>query len=92
MHVYGGTMATVTYLLEKASSFQVQDRTGLTGRYDFLIPVPDQPPTAAGGTDQSQDRESMAIQIADELGLRLQSSKGTLETLVIDHIEQPSEN
>jgi len=30
--------------------------------------------------------------VVDSLGLKLESSKATVETLVIDHIEKPSAN
>jgi uncharacterized protein (TIGR03435 family) len=30
--------------------------------------------------------------VRDQLGLRLRAAKGLVESLVIDHVEQPSEN
>jgi uncharacterized protein (TIGR03435 family) len=33
-----------------------------------------------------------AIAVEEQLGLKLESSKGPVETLVIDHADMPSEN
>jgi bla regulator protein blaR1 len=79
----------------------VVNRTGLTGFFDFQLhwtpdagetgpfgPVPSvQPPAPA---DPSGPTIFTALQ--EELGLRLESSKGPVDVLVIDSIEKPSEN
>ena len=74
----------------------VVDRTGLTGKYDFKLQwtpdtsqamrSPDEPPAdhASG--------PSIFSAIQEQLGLRLEASKGPVEILVIDHIEKPSAN
>lgn len=62
------------------------DRTGLTGQFDIDLQWnPDQL------TDASDGRASIfgAVQ---ELGLRLESSKGQVDVLVIDHVERPTED
>ncbi len=69
----------------------VIDKTGLTGKYDFVVKY-------RGRWDRDRDSDDMdpmlpldqAIQ--GQLGLKLESAKGPVEMLVIDHIEQPSEN
>ena len=65
----------------------VVDRTGLTGRYDisFAVPIPE---------DRSPDASTTALlqALEDQLGLKLVSRKEVVDTIVIDHLEQPSEN
>jgi uncharacterized protein (TIGR03435 family) len=66
----------------------VINKTGLTGRYDIDLrydPVSGQSPDTA-------DTPSLFSVIQEQLGLRLESEKGPVEFLVIDHIERPSVN
>jgi uncharacterized protein (TIGR03435 family) len=69
----------------------VIDRTGLSGRFDITLDwAPDQlqsPPP-----DNSAAFPDMFTALKDQLGLKLESTKGPMEILVIDHIERPSEN
>jgi len=39
-----------------------------------------------------QEDESIFTAMPEALGLRLEPAKGRVETLVIDHVERPSEN
>jgi bla regulator protein BlaR1 len=83
----------------------VQDKTGLTGKYDFTLqwkpdrdpsPMPGAPPAGEQGpgatlsTDSSEASIFTAVQ--EQLGLKLESRKAPVEVLVIDHVEAPSEN
>jgi uncharacterized protein (TIGR03435 family) len=81
----------------------VIDKTGLTGKYDFeLTWMPDDGPGPMfHGTDGGPQKADPApdasgptifTAIQEQLGLKLQSAKGPVETLVIDHAEMPSEN
>ena len=69
----------------------IQDKTGLTGLYDIVIPRPDigPPMTGAGG---APDMTDVVMSMVDGLGLKLESGKSSVVTLVVDHIEKPSEN
>jgi len=79
------------------------DKTRLTGKYDLELNwTPDQGSDPMfKGADSSQQRADAApdasgpsifTALQEQLGLRLQSTKGPVETLVIDHVEMPSEN
>jgi uncharacterized protein (TIGR03435 family) len=63
----------------------VQDKTGLTDRYDFTLKY----------TYQSTDPDSyptLTTAIQEQLGLKLEHTKGPVPVLVIDHIERPTPN
>ncbi len=67
-----------------------QDKTGLTGKYDITLVQPESP---GAGTPQVQATPPLSPgERADQLGLKLVPSQGQVETLIIDHVEQPSEN
>ena len=116
MNFFGTSMSTLSPILSSLSGRPVQDKTGLTGRYDFSIqmnfnllgpaieaatakagsPVDGlPPPPTPPGMDApppTDNEASIFSLVQDELGLRLEPAKGQVETLVIDHVERPSEN
>ena len=67
---------------------KVVDKTGLSGEYDITLSYADDR-RAAGG---QQDGPSLFTALQEQLGLKLESQKGPVEVLVIDHAEKPSEN
>lgn len=68
----------------------VIDKTGLTGRYDFRLQwTADNVATDSRAADAPPN---LFLAIQEQLGLKLQPAKGPVETLVIDHVEQPAEN
>jgi uncharacterized protein (TIGR03435 family) len=68
----------------------VIDQTGLSGAFDFSLEwMPEYDGTPAQG-DESGTTFREALK--DQLGLKLESQKGPVEVLVIDHVEHPSEN
>ena len=82
---------------------QVVDRTGLTGAYQYTLQFAPQSGVFAGlppkpgdaGSDTVQpdsDEPSLFTALQDQLGLKLVSTKGPIDTIAIDHIEEPSEN
>jgi uncharacterized protein (TIGR03435 family) len=74
----------------------VVDRTGLTGSYDFSLQwTPDNlppPPPGAEASAPDPGGPSIFTAVQEQLGLKLDSTRGPVKTLVIDHIERPSEN
>jgi uncharacterized protein (TIGR03435 family) len=94
-------MASLATLLSslggQGTGRQIQDKTGLTGRYDITLKPPDMgppPPSPgdAGGAAAASDPASMIFTLAEGLGLKLESGKQPVETLMIDHMERPSAN
>jgi uncharacterized protein (TIGR03435 family) len=96
MSFYGASMASLASFLSNIVSNlgrqegTVQDKTGLTGRYDFVIKFP--PIERGQGAEANGDPSLLAFTAAQELGLKLEKGKGQVETLVIEHIERPSAN
>jgi bla regulator protein BlaR1 len=96
----GSPIANLVNLLSVQVGRQVFDKTGLKGEYDIslqwtsdmglgggpLLITPD----SAGANDAGGTSIFTALQ--DQLGLRLESTKGPVDTIVIEHIEEPSEN
>jgi uncharacterized protein (TIGR03435 family) len=73
----------------------VVDKTGLSGRYDFDLEwAPDE--TQFGGDVAPASAESQAAPlfsaIQQQLGLRLEATRGPVEALVVDKAERPSAN
>jgi uncharacterized protein (TIGR03435 family) len=81
-----GTMSGLASMLVSAAGRPVIDKTGLEGRYGYAFTFS---PMAA--VDQGQMDIFEALQ--QQLGLRLESARAPIETLVVDHIERtPTEN
>ena len=89
------TMAQFVAMLQRAVLDRpVVDKTALSGRYDFDL---------EWTPDDSQFEGKMQIKAENsgkpnlfaalqQLGLRLESTKGPVPVIVIDHVERPSEN
>jgi uncharacterized protein (TIGR03435 family) len=85
-----GTMDMSTFVSYLSSTLgrRVMDETELTGPYTLSLKwTPDDQPTPA-----SDGAPSLVTAIQEQLGLRLESTKGPVEILVIDHAEKPSAN
>ena len=73
----------------------VVDRTGLSGIFEITIDYAPTLPSAAPGADTNADSllpSSIFVAMQEQLGLKLESQKGPVNVLVIDHIEEPSAN
>jgi len=83
-HYYGASMEDLAVFLSMTTGLPVQDSTGLTGRYEFVIQRADNPSQDANGALDNWP--------VYQLGLGLKPGKVPGRTLIIDHIEKPSEN
>jgi bla regulator protein BlaR1 len=101
----GLTMASLARLLSQQLGRTVIDKTGLTANYDFTLHwTPEEgegnllfkgtgsAPQGADIAAPSDSGPSIFTAIQEQLGLKLESQKGPVEIIVIDHIEKPSQN
>jgi uncharacterized protein (TIGR03435 family) len=80
MHALASTLSTIL-------GRRVVDDTHLEGIYKFSLKwTPDERPAVAG------DAPSLPTAMQEQLGLKLESSRGPVEVLVIDRAEKPTEN
>jgi uncharacterized protein (TIGR03435 family) len=71
----------------------VEDRTGLTGKFDFTMQsTPEDRRAGAEDNGAASSAPSIFTALQEQLGLKLEPSKGLVETIVVDHAEMPSEN
>jgi uncharacterized protein (TIGR03435 family) len=83
----GSSLRFLPNLLLREVGRTVVDKTGLTGKYDFTLqftPLQSQTPDSTA--------PSIFTAIQEQLGLKLESQKAPMDTIIIDHIERPSEN
>lgn len=69
---------------------RVVDQTGLTGLWDFTLEAA--PPTQTPTQDAASVGPTMLEAMQDQLGIKLKPARAVVSVLVIDHVEQPSEN
>ncbi len=90
-----GFAETLTQVLSRELERVVVDQTGLDGKYDLALNWSSEADSAAAsdtGSKGAPSGPSVFTSIQEQLGLKLVSTKGPVRTLVIDHLEPPSEN
>jgi uncharacterized protein (TIGR03435 family) len=88
---HGCSMDQLTEILAGQFGHPVIDKTGLMGKYDFVLKYKgrwdrDRP------ADDLDPMPPMDRALQQELGLKVEAAKGPVKVLVIDHIDKPSEN
>jgi uncharacterized protein (TIGR03435 family) len=92
----GMTLDEFSGLVLTASAFGFKldrplvNKTGVTGRFDFHLEfaIDD----VQGVSSSGAAGPSIFTAVQQQLGLKLEATKGPAEFLVIDHVEKPSEN
>jgi uncharacterized protein (TIGR03435 family) len=80
-----GNILRFVEILSGLTGTLVTNDTALSGEYDFNLEwVQDQNSDAAG--------PSLFTALQEQLGLKLEPARKQMETIIIDHIERPSEN
>jgi uncharacterized protein (TIGR03435 family) len=98
MDVSGGTMEELAAALtgrEETRGRLVIDRTGLTEKYDWYLawtPPQAQMESKANDSSHGPDAPGLFTALREQLGLRLESQKGPVQVVVIDHLAPPSPN
>lgn len=104
----GISIASLVEVLSRLLTRTIVDKTGLTAKYDISLkwvpdefqgamfpgpgPGPGPGPAPASAPSADTSGPSLFTALEEQLGLKLESTKGPVETLVIDHVEPPSEN
>jgi uncharacterized protein (TIGR03435 family) len=88
------SMKDLAYKLSRLLGRQVVNNTDLEGNYDFKLEwTPDPVPSAPIGQPiETSAGPSLFSALQEQLGLRLEATKGPVDVLVIDHAERPSDN
>jgi uncharacterized protein (TIGR03435 family) len=98
--VRNSTMAEFAeFLQSRILDRPVVDQTALPDRYDFTLTwTPDASQAAAAGSaappppDNADAPPDLFVAVQQQLGLKLDSGKASVEVLVIDKVEKPSAN
>ena len=107
-HVQLGTMAipgklgghavpigALVAMLQSAGQLDrpVVDRTGLTGNYDLYVAwSPEHGDPLHDDASPNADLPSLFTALQEQMGLKLEPAKAPIKTLIVDHVEKPSEN
>lgn len=83
------TVAVLAEQLAEVLGRVVVDKTGITGRYKIALAWT---PDDRAGPASADSGPSIFTALEEQLGLKLESAKGPVEVLVIDHVEMPSAN
>jgi uncharacterized protein (TIGR03435 family) len=93
LHIAGSddTIGILARVLAQVLGRVVLNQTGLSGRYDLSLRwTPDDAPALAPTYSDAPPGIFTAIQ--EQLGLKLESTRGPVPVLIVDHVEQPSPN
>jgi uncharacterized protein (TIGR03435 family) len=82
------TMVSLAFGLSRQMGRPVLDRTALPGKYDFQVEyTPDSGPCAETATGPS-----LVTALQEQIGLKLEPTKGPVEVIVIDRAEKAAGN
>src|SRR5262249_52255686 len=91
------TIALIAATLPSMQNFDrpVIDQTCLAGTFDFTLewtPEPGDPFAPQGATPADSQGTTFIEALRDQLALKLESTRATIDVLVVDHVERPTAN
>jgi len=94
------TMTRLATMLSPRVDRPVEDRTGLTGTFSVDLQWTPEPQPAGASDEQrpsflppaDPSGPSLFTALPEQLGLELQPVKGSIDILVVDHVERPTPN
>jgi uncharacterized protein (TIGR03435 family) len=98
MNVGGMPMLELARSLSPMVGRIVIDKTGLKGRYDFQMTYAPEGrgfgagPVGADAPPIDPNTPSLFTALQEQLGLKLESERGSVDVVVIDRVEQPTED
>jgi uncharacterized protein (TIGR03435 family) len=103
METHGSTMTEFAQRLSGLLDRKVVDKSGIAGQFDFHLEfAPDESTRGFGGRGAGDaggatppaapEGPSVFDALQQQFGLRLTPDKAPVDSLVIDHVEKPSEN
>jgi uncharacterized protein (TIGR03435 family) len=84
------TFPGLTFYFASILERRVIDKTGLTGRFDINLEYT--PASTEIASPAESAAPSLFAAVQEQIGLKLESGKGPVELLVVDHLEKPSAN
>jgi uncharacterized protein (TIGR03435 family) len=91
----GVTMAEIAKALTQQDSGiprPILDQTGLTGKYDFYIVFTPNSPNYSPEYLRKMGGPTLEEALRDQLGLKIEATRGSVDVLVIGRIEKPTLN
>jgi uncharacterized protein (TIGR03435 family) len=94
METGSATIAELALTLRGLSGRPViVDKTGLTGRYAIALTYSNRPAASPDRPESPvDDRPSIFTALQEQLGLKLEPTQSSVEVLIVDHVERPTEN
>jgi uncharacterized protein (TIGR03435 family) len=86
---HGYALADFARTLQTRAGRIIVDKTGLTGAYDIDLET-EMPSMPGQPTTPPREGLSLFTALQEQLGLKLESERGPVEVLVIDHVEKPT--
>ncbi len=84
----GETVSELVNYLSSELKAPVEDKTGLTGKYDYNLEFSGSPLESSATGNPADSAPDFVTAVRDQLGLKLGSKKGPIDLLVIDHVEK----